>query len=162
MDSLGREELPATAALPPLQPPSGSVYFTVNIDVAPVAIEPANEATVTSSPTFQWSAVTNAVSYNLSIVNETTLPETTSIISVPAPNTSYIPPNPLAGSFYSWSVQAVVEINGTATNSTQSGLSVFWVSTDPQPTMLAPLPGAIVTTATPTLKWSYESEFPGQ
>ena len=144
-----------TNGTPSASPPSGSVYFTVDIGVAPVAIAPANEATVTSSPTFQWSAVANAVSYNLTIVDESVVPETTSVISVPG--TSYSPPNPLAGTYYSWSVQAVVQIGGTTTQSTQSGLSVFWVSGDPQPTMLSPLPGATVTTATPTLEWSYNS-----
>ncbi len=139
---------------PDTSPPSGSVYFTVDLDGAPVPISPANQATVTTTtPTFQWSAVAGAVSYSLTIVDVSAYPETTSVVSVSG--TSYTPAAALTGYEYWWSVQALLDVGGVTAPGSPSALSVFAISSVGQPTLVSPLPGATVTTATPTLTWSF-------
>ncbi len=140
---------------PYTSPPSGWVYFTVNIDVPPVTIAPANEASVTTTtPTFQWSAVAEAVSYNLILADEFESTGSSSVFSVPG--TSYTPTTPLTGSYYSWYVQAFVNVLGTTVASTTSEPSWFSISASGQPvTLISPPASATVTTATPTLEWSF-------
>ena len=141
---------------PYASPPSGSVYFMVDLDGAPVPVSPANQATVTiTTPMFQWSAVAGAVSYSLTIADASAYPETTSVVSVPG--TSYTPAAPLTGSEYWWSVQAFLDVGGVSTPGSPSGPNAFSISSLGQPSLVSPLPGATVTTATPTLQWSFDS-----
>src|SRR5262249_27417838 len=53
---------------------------------------------------------------------------------------------------YEWYVQALVSNGGATTPSPPSQVRFFLVSPIGQPTLVSPQPGAIVTTATPTLE----------
>ena len=137
---------------PYASPPSGSVYFTVNTDVAPVPITPENEASVTTTPTLVWSAVAGAVSYNVTIIDFSAYPYTPTVVSVT--NANYSPTTSLANGYYQWSVQAFVSVNGTITPSPSSELSYFTLSQYAAPILISPQPGAVVATAFPTFQWS--------
>jgi hypothetical protein len=139
---------------PYTSPPSGTVYFTVNLDVPPVPIAPANGATVTTTtPTFQWSAVTGATSYLLTIIDESN--QLTVINAAPVRTTFYTPTTPLVKYHnYQWYVQATVDTGSGPAPSPPSPASTFTLFQPGEPTLISPLSGATVATATPTLHWT--------
>jgi hypothetical protein len=139
---------------PYASPPSGSVVFTVNVDVAPVPIAPPNEASVpTKTPELQWSPVAGAASYRVTLVDLSTFPYTPSVASTL--NTYFVPSAPLAGTYYQWSVQAFLSVDGATTPTPASELSYFTISQTAEPVLLSPQPGAVVTTTSPTFRWSF-------
>jgi hypothetical protein len=143
--------------LPYASPPSGSVYFTVNLDVAPVPIAPANEADITTTtPTFEWSPVNGAVSYQITIVDFSEIPSTPTVLSELQP--SYTPSVPLPNGYYQWSVQAFVSANGLITPTPSSDLSFFLITDVEEPVLLSPGPGAVVSTVSPTFSWSVSGQ----
>jgi hypothetical protein len=140
---------------PLASPASGSVYFTVNVDVAPVPIAPANGTAVSNrKPMFAWSGVPGAVSYKLRIANEDLGPNHPPF-SISVSGTSFTPRTPLAllGS-YNWSVQAVIEQNGRRTPGPSSNVSHFLVSKVGEPTLISPEPDAVVNTDQFQFQWS--------
>ncbi len=104
---------------------------------------------VTAAPTFQWSTVTNAVGYEVEILNITD-GETGSLPSLtPVEVTSYTPSSPLApGQTYQWQVEAF----------DQNGLVTLWSSpltfhvppSPPSPTS----PSGTTDLTTPMFQWS--------
>ena len=82
-------------------PPSGTAYFTLNLDV-PTPISPKSQDQLTTIPQFQWSPVAGAVSYTVTIVDERPDPQTQTTTSLSG--TSYTPASFAYGE-YQWSVQ---------------------------------------------------------
>ncbi|MBZ0281443.1 MAG: S8 family serine peptidase [Anaerolineae bacterium] len=126
--------------------PEKSLVLAVTALNTPNLINPADGAAVPSpQPTFNWSTVASAVSYQIQI--GTTNPPTTPPITVNA--TSYSPPTPLAQitGYYYWRVRTVWA-NGK--NSSYSPARAFIL---PSAAGAAPIRNYFQT-STPTLTWS--------
>jgi hypothetical protein len=103
---------------------------------------PADKATLNASPTFTWSASTNADKYVVHLLNTATAAET---LSPAVSTTSYTPPA-LSNGTYSWYVQAFAACD--TTRPTQSSVRTFSIApasgtcpTDP-PAISSPTNGA--------------------
>ena len=133
---------------------TSSQSFTLAALAAPTVAGPIGTIPVSTgydTPTFSWSSVTDAASYNLSVQDATT---SQAIVNNPDFNgTSYIPSTPLTpGHSYTWSIGAV-SMNGAATFiSSQS----FMLAALAAPTPAGPVGTIAVSTGfdTPTFSWS--------
>ena len=117
---------------------------------APTPIAPTGQV-INTAPTFRWSAVAGAQSYHLVAYDQAT--STAALDVVVGGVTSYTPPGPvfLPGHAYSWRVSAVA---GAWPTGIASGFLGFNLPAVAPPTLTSPAPGAVVSTATPTLQWS--------
>jgi hypothetical protein len=135
-------------------PPSGSVYFTVNINVAPVPTAPANGSVVTTTtPLLAWSSVPGAVSYDVTVLDDF---DDTVATGRNISSTSWTTPT-LSTEFgpeFFWYVSANIQENGSVISGPPSRRSSFFVSQFDQPTLISPPPDSIVSTPFPTLEWS--------
>jgi hypothetical protein len=135
-------------------PPSGSVYFTINIAVAPVPTGPANGAEVnTTTPILAWSSVPGAVSYDVTVLDES---DATVATGTDISATSWTTPNLTDFGEFFWNVSANISENGSVISGPPSGRSSFFVGEVGQPTvtLISPQPGSTISTAFPTLQWS--------
>jgi hypothetical protein len=139
--------------LPYVSPVSGSVYFTVNVDVPPVLITPANQAVLTTTtPEFDWSDVSSAVGYSVTIIDSES-----GVVAASGPDvtgTSFTPTAPLSYGNYKWFVAPLFPVGTSTITGPQSSVGYFSVDQVGDPVLLNPLPGTTVATATPTLQWS--------
>ncbi len=132
-------------------PQAGTVIAGLSGNIAtPMPASPSG-AINTTAPTFQWSAVSGAVSYQLvaydQATNATVLNlDVTSSSSYTAPIGTFLP-----GHSYLWQISAI-EANGTS--SAISSAVAFNLPAIGVPTLIAPAAGASVYTATPTFQWS--------
>ncbi len=129
-------------------PQSATLEFTVSVPGTPTLIGPSGTVN-THTPVFQWSAVSGAAGYSL------TLKDTTSNKNVinqqPISGTSYTPSMPLVnGDSYQWYVQAYDTVGdlGLAPQPFAFTISVSVAA----PTLGTPL--GTVTTTTPTFQWA--------
>ncbi len=123
--------------------------FTISPPGVPTLISPANGATgVANPPTFQWSAVTGAMSYQLqvSLVSDfsSTIVDQNGITS-----TSYTP-SALSNNTYYWRLRAS---NAGGTGNWTTGWS-FTISPPGVPTLILPANGATGVANPPTFQWS--------
>ncbi len=146
---------PTNQGLPSASPQSGSVYFTVSVDVPPNPLSPANRAVLsTPNPTLEWSSVAGAVSYNVTLLNglgaviaaESGLTTTSWVTPSLTVNTTYYTD---ATASYSWYVQANIDYNGSTILGPPSGQSSFALDEYALPTIISPLAGTVVTTTAP-------------
>jgi subtilase family serine protease len=132
-------------------PQAGTVIAGLSGNIATPTPAAPSGAINTTAPTFQWSAVSGAVSYQLVVYDQATDAETlnfdvTSGTSYTAPIGTFLP-----GHSYRWQISAI-EANGTS--SALSSVITFNVLAVGVPTLIAPAAGASVYTATPTFQWS--------
>jgi hypothetical protein len=112
----------------------------------------------TAKPQFQWSPVTGADGYLLTLVDTTA--NTTVLDAVPVPGqgtTSYTPSAPLVNlDTYRWTVAAYEDsiANGKPYPSPASRPLSFTLAMPVAPVPIAPANDAVVTTTTPTFQWS--------
>ena len=151
---------PNNQGSPVASPQSGSVYFTVSVDVPPTLLSPANRAVLsTSTPTLEWSSVAGAFSYDVTLLNglgtviaaESGLTATSWTTPSLTVNTTY---ETDASASYSWYVQANINYNGTTILGPASGQSSFALDAYELPTIISPLPGTAVMTSTPSFQWT--------
>jgi hypothetical protein len=125
---------------------------------APTATSPTNASTVnTTTPTLQWSAVSDAVGYSGSLYDQTT-GVTTPFASI---SNSYTVATALTpGNTYSWSIApAYPDLADSATTgeelagNARSATFTFYVPLA-VPSPVAPSSGATITSTLPTFSWS--------
>jgi hypothetical protein len=105
----------------------------------------------TSTPTLQWSAVSGATVYAVTLVDAAN-PATTIDNEMIVSGTSYTFPSSLAHRHtYLWAVQAEVS---TGVFGTASAFAAFTIAPLAAPGPVAPASGASLTTADPTCQWS--------
>ncbi|MEO1366726.1 MAG: hypothetical protein AAFX50_06085, partial [Acidobacteriota bacterium] len=129
---------------------AGPTWSFATARVGTPTLVPVADPTNDSTPTFQWSAVPDAASYQLRVATDPDFGNF-ALIQVGIVATSFTPATPLADNEYFWTVVA------TSSNGTESfppSLSAFTVDTvaPPAPTLDAvPSP---TSQARPTLTWS--------
>ncbi len=132
-------------------------YFHVALVGAPTLTAPANGATLTTStPTLQWTAVTGATNYNVTLI-DTTLSTTTQAIYQVSGTSLTVSPGLVNGHSYQWYVQAVDNVGDASgtTNPFSFTVSASSGSGIPAtPTLIAPAADATLSSGTPTFQWS--------
>ncbi|HWY88914.1 MAG TPA: hypothetical protein VNX28_19530, partial [Gemmataceae bacterium] len=120
---------------------------------APAATSPAPSAILTTDqPTFSWTTVSGAASYEVYITDNTThqnvvVPAAGGATNATVPSTSALTP----GHSFTWWIGAV-STNGLATSWNQS--RTFSIAPLAAPAATSPAPSAILTTDQPTFTWT--------
>jgi hypothetical protein len=148
---------------------TGTFTLAAPANTSPTLTSPGNGATVnTSTPTFKWTAVPGAVSYQWVLIDPTNTgflpantisPVTTGPLSVrvTVPFTSYTLPLPLTnGHTYQWEVNAFVSSGSGTVPEPESSLNTFTISAPTTPTLVSPS-GTDTVTTMPTFQWSDDS-----
>ena len=140
--------------------PSPLSSFNVSIPGSgigtPSAISP-NGVVTTYTPTFQWSAVSGATGYVLTVIDQTS---NTLLLSVNPTTNSYTLGNPFAaqlvnGHTYQWFVTAQGIVNGGTVDGVASTLTfTLSVQSSGSLSAIAPTAGATVNTTQPQFQWS--------
>ena len=160
-------------------PPSAYFYFqappvSTTIKPVPVLVSPGGTTTpgpvlTTTTPTFQWTAVsgvTGVTGYQISLYDTTATTNTSYQVSADA--TSFTLPAGVlvAGDHYTWNVHLLL---GTTVGA-KSGYLYFQAPPAATPTIPAPVitspgttatPGPVLTTNTPTFQWNAVTGVPG-
>jgi hypothetical protein len=127
---------------------SAITAFTVTIPPPPSLIAPSGSLT-SQEPNFQWSAVSGASSYLLTLIDTTTGGTIDNGLIVTG--TSYTPSAPLrAGDAFRWFVRSVDTAGDTSTTPLALAFSIA-----PGPGVPAPQsPSGSITSTTPPFRWS--------
>ncbi len=131
---------------------SASLGFAMPTAGVPNPSAPANNSTIgPTTPTLQWTAVSGATAYAVTIVDAAN-PATPIVNQIVVTGTSYTLTSPLPyGHTFLWSVQVQLGANSYGVS---SAFSAFTIAPLAAPGPSGPASGATLTTATPTIQWS--------
>lgn len=132
---------------------SSSLTFYLPAIAVPTLVSPTTGATVnTLQPTFQWSPVSGAAYYSLTVTDIAS--PGTPVISQLVSGNSYTPSvNLVAGQSYTWTAAAYETLDGEAFSGPAATAFSFNIPIVLSPTPVSPLNNAVVST-TPTFAWA--------
>ena len=137
--------------------PSQPLAFAVDVTLGTPTQQQLSGNLSAATPKLQWSPVSGAAGYYLTVTDTTTNPNSPFIDNLPIPGTSYTITAPLKfGDDYQWSVTAYDNSGNLSPDVQPKPFILVAPPTGPAaPTAISPTFGSvIVPTQTPTLSWS--------
>ncbi len=126
------------------------VTFRILTAVAPTLIGPMNQ-TIDPTPTFEWTAVPDAIAYDL-WVNNVTTGETEVIRNTNVPGTMFTPANPLPiGHQFIWTVRSISADGTPGKFAPHKRFTIVTPDAVSPPNLLSPIASTI--DATPEFRW---------